>query len=300
MMVLLEILLWVIALAAIAVAGFDLYRRRRRERAEREHLARLGAEDAAPDYALPPPPGRLEKRLRAAGLPFGPPTFVPIVVLSGILVFVLLRMWAGPLASLIAGVVAALALWTSVTSLGRWRGRRFEEKLVDAVDAMVSGLYAGENIEEALVSGAEYAEGGARTEMREISGRLGVGMSIRSAVRRMVERFDSEGVRLFTQTLIAKWDVGGDLAPVLQAVVRVMRDRLRMRLQLHAQMTGARFAAVILAIMPYLLLPVFLWRKPEWLDSLFGDPVGIQLFVIAVILQLVGFLWLRRLMRIET
>jgi Flp pilus assembly protein TadB len=164
---------------------------------------------------------------------------------------------------------------------------------------MVSALFAGEGLEAALRSAADASAPMVAAELNEIGDRLEVGMEMEQAVSRMAESRDSEGVRLFTRTLVAKIQSGGDLAPVLKSVAQIMRDRIRMRLRLQAQMAGARLAAIMIAILPYVLLPVFLWRRPEWLSSLFGHPFGVQLFIAAILLQIVGFLWLRRLMRVE-
>jgi Flp pilus assembly protein TadB len=113
----------------------------------------------------------------------------------------------------------------------------------------------------------------------------------------MAEGYDSEGLRIFSQTLIAKWDVGGDLAPVLLRVSRVMRDRLALKMRLRSELAGARLGALIVSVLPYLLLPVLLWRRPEWLRSLLEHPVGLQLLLAAILMQLLGVLWLRQILR---
>ena len=72
-----------------------------------------------------------------------------------------------------------------------------------------AALHAGENPTQALGSAAELAEQPVRAELRELSRRLAAGVGIGEAVEPLVRGYDSEGVRLFSQTLIVKWRSGG-------------------------------------------------------------------------------------------
>ncbi len=299
-----ELLVLLGALAAVVALGSDLGRGWLRGRRERRHLERLGKAEAEADegsdgeLAVLP---AVDRRLRAAGLRIGRWTWIAASVAAAAVVF-LGVLEAFPDNLLAAGVAALLAAWLPWSLLGTWarrRARRFEEKLVDAVAFMTSALQAGENPTRALASAAEAAEGAVAAELRRVVDRLDVGMGIRRALRPMVEGYDSEGTRLFAHSLAAKWAVGGDMAPVLERVNRIMRQRLAMRLRLRAEMAGARLAAVIIALLPYGLIPVLLWRRPEWAQALFAHPLGLQLLFFALLLQLSGVLWLRRIMRFE-
>lgn len=296
----LEIVLLIAALTAAAVVGADLGRTWLRRRQERQHLERLGEEGAAPLEEGPPEPAAGPwKRLSAAGV--APVVYFGASLLVALLVLLLI-LEAFPDNLLAAGIATLLAVWIPWSILGSWSRRRarvFEEKLVDAVAFMTSALQAGENPIRALRSSAEAAEGAVAIELRRAVDRLDAGMSIRRALAPMVAGYDSEGCRLFTQTLIAKWTAGGDLAPVLERVNRIMRERLAMRLRLRSELAGARIAAVVIALLPYCLIPFFLWRRPEWFRALTEHPLGLQLLFVALLLQLTGILWLRRIMRTE-
>jgi tight adherence protein B len=138
-----------------------------------------------------------------------------------------------------------------------------------------------------------------RRELRDLAAQLRGSVPVESAVQRMLTRYDSESVRIFTQLVIAKWEVGGPLAPALQAVTRTMRHGQRLRAQLHTHVMGAQTAAIVVAVIPYLLMAVFLWKRPQSLAGVWGLPWGPQAFVAAVVLQLIGFVTLRQILRTE-
>lgn len=245
--------------------------------------------------------GAWERRLRAAGLRGSPAGYLSLAILisglAALTVGFLVPFTILP--ALLGGLVCFGILWEVLVWRGRRRAFRFEEQLVDALDLMVAGLTGGQTAEQALASAGEASEEPLRSEFRELLDRLNLGLSPVRALGRMIEFFDSEGVRLFGQTLEVKWEAGGDLARVLRAVADILRERVRQRRELRSQLAGAQWSSIFVAFFPYLVLPVFAALRPHWISSVFQDPLGLQLFFGAVVLQLLGFLWIRRLVRIE-
>ena len=294
--------LLLIGVAVLVASSVDDLLRQRRER---QHLARLAARGPGDKADLEPPPpplGQVARHLRAAGLRrVSPLTFAAAAALLALAVAAGLRVAIPDLSygAAVGGAVAALLFWLSIKFLARRRARAFELKLVDAVSFMISALKAGENLTQAFASAAEASEGRLRREFQEVAYRLSLGMSVRRALRRVDEGYDSEGTRLFTRTVIAKWQVGGDLVPVLETVNRVIRERLRVRWRLHSQLAGARLAVAMVAIFPYALIPFFYWQRPDWIARLRDHPMGPRLLFGAIVLQILGVVWMRRIMRIE-
>lgn len=293
-------------LALLAGAGLLLARdlggsgRARREE-ERARLERLG--NGAPGHEEPPPPrpGRVERRLRAAGLDVGWPLSAGVALLAAVLAFLAVGTLVPrlPLVAVLAALLAPLGLWLGVLGWGRRRARRFEARLAEAVGFMVAALEAGQNRVKSFASAAESSDGMVARELRGVTRRLDLGMEIQPAMQPILDGYDSPGVRLFVQTVVAKWRLGGDLAPVLASVARVLRERLHVRLRLRRQLAGARLSAVLIALLPYLAIPLFLKVFPELIDQLVSHPLGPRLLVTAILLQVAGFLWLRRIFRME-
>lgn len=297
-----ELALLVLALLVIAVLAADLVRGRRRgsHQGSPDPLGR-GREPGGESNAPLPRRSGVERRLRAAGLRLGAATWIAALVLvGGVVLLVALQLFPG--ARLVAVAAAGLAVYIPdavVRAWGSHRARRFEARLVDAVDFMVSALQGGENATQAMASAAAAAEEPVKRELREVVHRLGLGMPLNRALGRIVEGYDSEGTRIFTQTLVAKLEAGGNLASVLKSVNQILRERLKMRMKLKSQLSGAQFSAIVIALLPYTLIPIYLWRKPDWIERLWHHPLGPQLLFFAFLLQIIGFLWLRRILKME-
>ena len=204
-----------------------------------------------------------------------------------------------PLVAVVGFALAIYLEWSAVAGLARRRAFRFEQQLVDAIDLMAGILDAGGTLTQSLRSAGSASEQPLRGEFEEAFSRLGLGMSIQRALAQMVERYDGEGVRLFSQTLAAKLEVGGELSPLLRLVTETLRDRARLQRQLRAQLTGARLTAIAVVILPYVVAPLLAWLQPGWFGPLFSGTLGPALLLIAVMLQIIGVLWLWHILEME-
>lgn len=235
------------------------------------------------------------------GLATGTWTLISVVVLLS-LCAMLVGLEIAP-GMLVAGLLIAAAFFLSVQRLVEgfceWHAKRFEERLVGAIDIMASALASGASPIKALETAAHWTEGRTSRELQEILRRLELGFGMDQALERIVRLYDSEGVRLLAQALRSKWDVGGGLADTLAATNRIVRERIKMRLQTAGQLSGVRNAAVFVGCMPHLMYLLLMLVQPQWIAAIHADPVGSRLIYAALALQVMGFLWLSRVLRSE-
>jgi len=286
-------------LAVTAYGASGPWWRRIRHRRERDDLRRLT--EGAPRGAVDAEPVPLERRVRAAGLT-GPP--VAYVLAAGALAAGLgLLIWrvvpAVPFGWLLGASLGLYLPWTTLVGWAKRRSHRFEQRLIDAIDLMTATLQSGGTLTQALRAAGAASEPPLRGEFEEAVRRLTLGMPVDRAFRRMAERYDGEGVRLFVLTLAAKQQVGGDLTPVLRALNETLRDRSRQQRQVRAQLAGTRVSAFVVAALPYVLVPLLWWLLPEWFVILIRHPLGPPLLFVAVLVQIAGLLWLRRILSRE-
>jgi tight adherence protein B len=237
----------------------------------------------------------------AAGLTGPSEAYVLVAtLLAAGTVVALLRVLADfPLAAVIGGVLALYAPWVLVGELARRRAHRFEQQLLDVIDFTAGSLQAGGSVAHALHGAASAAPQPLRGAFEESFRAVDVGMPLDRAIERLNDRFASEGVRLFTVSLAAKLRAGGDLVPMLRAMSETLRDRWRQQRHIRAQLAGARLTAAIVVVLPYVLALVLLWMSPGWFDVLFADPIGPPLLFVAVLTQIIGTLWLWRILARE-
>lgn len=296
---LVEIGLLLVALALIGFALAGPVRVYLRDRAEQEHVRQLSGEE--PDELAERGRTMFARRLSAAGLP-GPPEahLFAVSVMSALVSMALLRLLPDfPVAALVGGAFAMYLPWMVVTQVARKRANRFERQLIDVIDLTSGTLQAGGNLLQALRNGSVSAKQPLKGEFEDALRAVSVGMPMDRAFGRIADRYDSSGIKLFTLTLAAKIQTGGDLVPLLRSLNETLRDRWRQQRQVRAQLSGARMTAIGAVILPYVLAPVLAWMQPGWFGVLLADPIGPPLLFLAFLLQMIGVLWLWRVLARE-
>ncbi|WP_298189888.1 type II secretion system F family protein [uncultured Pseudomonas sp.] len=241
----------------------------------------------------------LARLLRVLNIQLRPALFIGGVLLVSAAVFSLF-LSVFPTRFTLALVAALILLPVTlllINDLAAWRSRQFETALVDVVDLMYAAAAGGTPPLRALQVAADGAQGFVRKALYEIIRRLELGASVDEACKPLLRLYSSEGVRLFADTLASRWHAGGDFEGLLQALGNILRERSFYRQRMQGQLSGARYALLFAGFFPYILIPFFLWKEPDWLIPLTQEPLGPTLMLSALLCQICGFLWMRRILR---
>src|SRR5205823_14647163 len=235
---------------------------------------------------------RADMPVRAAELLFYAPAFAVV----GFLLFAVL---VGPLAGLIAAGVIALGPFGYLGYRERQRKLSFEHQLPDTLTLLASSLRAGFSLMQGLEAVAQEVVDPMRNELQRVFTEVRLGRAIEDALSDSALRMESRDLAWTVMAIKIQREVGGNLAVLLDTVADTMVKRERARRELRALTAEGRLSAVVLSILsPLLLLAIWL-LQPDYLRPLFHDAVGIFGLVAAVVLSVVGWLWLRRIVDIE-
>lgn len=204
--------------------------------------------------------------------------------------------WKIAISASCMAIVVALYIFSEVSS---WQLRRFESKFITSLDLMATAVQGGLPPRQAILAAAQASQGAVQRELKEIDLRLSLGANIERALERLLVRYNCESTRLFSQALIARYQSGTNFSAVLQSISTLLHDRIDRRTTLEAQLSATRYAAMFAAALPYILIPLLLWQRPEWFEPLQNHPRGPAVFAGALISQVIGFFWLQKTVRVK-
>jgi len=92
--------------------------------------------------------------------------------------------------------------------------------------------------------------------------------------------------RFFVTAVLTQRESGGNLSEVLDSLAALIRDRFRLRRQVRTLSAHGRITGWVLACLPPSLAAATLLLNPDHLGTLFGDPVGIRMIIVAIFLIL--------------
>jgi tight adherence protein B len=243
---------------------------------------------------------KLDTLLVQGDVPLRPGSFLALTLLlasAGIygVGFVLGR----PLFAIPVGVALAVLPLAWARSRKQRRVRAFERQFPDALDMLTNALRAGMSLSVAVQLVAEESPDPVGKEFAILFEENRLGLDMKDALRKLGERVDSTELNLFVTAVILHRQTGGNLAEILDGAAAVIRERFRILGDVRSLTAQARLSGVILTLLPLVIAGIVMLVAPEYLKGLFADPIGRNLAVAAVGLQVIGFFSMRRIVRIK-
>ena len=160
-------------------------------------------------------------------------------------------------------------------------------------------LRAGHAFPTGLLMAAEEVPEPLGGEFRLLYDQQKFGKSMPDVLREFAERVPLLDARIFVTAVLTQRETGGNLAEVLDNLATVTRDRFRVRRHINVITAQGRLTGWILGIFPLALGFVLMAINPAHMQAFLGDPLGFRLLQIAIVMQAVGALMIRRIVRVE-
>jgi tight adherence protein B len=124
-------------------------------------------------------------------------------------------------------------------------------------------------------------------------------MPLPDALKLFAERIPVLDARFFVTAVLIQCESGGNLSEVLDNLAGVMRERFRVKRQIRVISAHGRLTGWILVCLPPALAMVLFSINPETRQLMFNDPLGQQMMVAALVLQVTGTLIMRKIINVE-
>lgn len=210
----------------------------------------------------------------------------------------LLMVW-GPAAAIVVCGGAFVVGRVAATRRRAADHRRGEAQLADAVAAISAGLRAGLSLSQALSYARDEAQPPLRDDLARLVGRIEVGEPMGDALSGWAEERGSEDARLIAGVLDLHRRSGGDLPAVLDGLVGTLRERRSAHREIRALTAQARLSGVILGMLPIGFFG-FLWlTSRREMTHAIASPLGRTAVAVGLGLELLAFLWIRRLLEVR-
>ena len=184
--------------------------------------------------------------------------------------------------------------------LKKRRLQKFNIQLEEALGMISSSLKAGFSINQALDEVAAQNFAPASVEFRLLTQEIRLGVPLEQALENMNRRLESDDFELVTCAILTARQTGGELTGTLERVAALIRERVRISNKLRALTAMGRLQAVLIGSMPFFLLFALNYVAPQGMMSAFFDsPFGIAAIILVVVLDVAGFLVIRRITTIE-
>jgi tight adherence protein B len=200
----------------------------------------------------------------------------------------------------VLGAIAGLVLPDAKIMRDRTqRIAKVEEQMPEALDVVKRALKAGHPFSQALKLVAEDMQDPIGHEFDLVFSEINYGGDLRTALLGLLERVPSVTVMALVTAVLVQKETGGNLAETFERIAVVIRGRFKLHRRVRTLTAEARLSAWVLALVPLVLFAAISITTPNYMPMLFKDPMGKNLIAGAIVLGIIGILWIRRILQIQ-
>jgi len=214
----------------------------------------------------------------------------------GVLLPFLMNGWV---TGLVLGLVFGLLPYLYVRHKRKKRLDHLEEQFPEALDFLARSMRAGHAFSISLGMLGEEIADPLGQEFRSLFNEQNLGAPLDVALRNFLQRVPLLDVRFFTSSVMLQKQTGGNLSEILSRLAYVIRERFRLKGQVKAASAHGRMTASILTLLPIGTLIALLVVAPGYLQGMAADPDGKLMIGGAVLAQILGNFFIKKIINIK-
>lgn len=179
------------------------------------------------------------------------------------------------------------------------RMEAFEEQFPEAIDLLGRSIRAGHAFTTGLKVVADESPDPIGAEFRQIFEEQKFGLPLEDSLLGLADRVALVDVRILVTAILIQREVGGNLAEILDKIAYTIRERFMIQRQVRVYTAQGRLTGYLLAGLPILVGFLIYVLNREYMGVLYTEPMGRMMLLAAAIMQVIGFLIIRRIINIE-
>ena len=243
------------------------------------------------------------EQIQQAGLDWSPSRLIAAMGLAmipglglGALVPFLMN---GPTTAVVLALVFGSIPYMIVRQKRKKRLATMEEQFPESLDFLARSMRAGHAFSISLEMLGEEMADPLGQEFRALFNEQNLGAPLDIALRNFSTRVPLLDVRFFTSSVLLQKQTGGNLSEILSRLAYVIRERFRLKGQVRAASAHGRLTATILTLLPVGTMLCMLVVAPGYLQSMAEDPDGKWLIGGAIVAQVLGNFFIKRIINIK-
>jgi tight adherence protein B len=223
------------------------------------------------------------------------------LVLVGFVIGVVLGQLASGLTlliGLVGGVAGFFAPSIYLSIRIRRRVKAFVNQLSDTITLMANSLRAGYSLLQTMEMVSKECPPPISDEFRRVVHEVGLGISHQEAMAHLLRRIQSDDLDLLISAINIQYEVGGNLAQILDVIGHTIRERVRIKGEIGVLTAQQTISGYIISALPVVLGIVLFVVSPAYVSKMFVIPwvcmpIGSAIMIVA------GFFIMKKITAIE-
>ncbi len=239
-------------------------------------------------------------RMEEAFLFIDPHKLFVLQIISVLILPPLLWLLTGGLVLPIAAAVLVFALPRITFALINKRRRlKIVLQLPDMLLMVGSSLRAGTSLQIAMDIAIRETPAPLSQELGVVVREQRLGLALEDSLETMAARLKLEEIELVVAAMTIARDVGGNLAETLDRLAATLRAKATMEGKIRALTSQGKLQGLIVGLLPVFLMLVLSKMQHEAMQPLFHTWAGYGVLAVIGILEVIGFLMIRKIVAID-
>lgn len=224
------------------------------------------------------------------------------IVLSGVIAWLFYRSGWG---MLLSPLICTLYRSQYRTEQMQKRKERLLQEFKNGMQAVSAALLAGYSMENAWREAEkELLELHGETslmyaEMHQMNGAVSMNVPLEKALAEFAGRSGCEEIESFTEVFIFAKRSGGDFTKIIRTTVTKLTGRIEVEREISTVLAGKKLEGKIMNGMPIFILAYLTLTSGDFLESLYGNVLGVIIMSVALVIYAVAIRMSERILDIQ-
>ena len=187
--------------------------------------------------------------------------------------------------------------------LGGYRHRKrveaLEQGMPEVLRLLCTALESGSSLVMALRYAADNCSEPLAGELKRTVWDLEAGQGFDEALEKLRQRTGGSEFAYLAVAMEIQHQSGGSLTDTLESVAGLLQQTAELKDDLRTKTAQGRLSSRIVTIMPFALLAILSVFSPGYLTGFLSSPLGVCLFVLALLFEAAGIVLVRRALAVD-
>jgi len=175
----------------------------------------------------------------------------------------------------------------------------FDNQLGDALLLIGNCLRSGLTFQQAMGSIAKEMQDPIAKEFARVVKEIQLGTALDDALENMLRRIGSQELMLTISAIQIQQQIGGNLTDILQNISSTILDRQKLKSDIRVMTATGRTSGMVIGAMPLVVGGILMLVNPGYIETFFTTQIGTAMLIGAAVMEVLGFLVIRKVIDIK-
>jgi len=221
------------------------------------------------------------------------------IVITIIFILLGLIVTRNPLYLILFGAVGFLIPKFLIWQAKKRRLEKFAVQLVDSLMVLSNSLRSGMNLVQAIEVLETEQEPPISQEFGLVLREVRLGVSVMDALKNLAGRMPNDDLQLMVASMNIVLGMGGNLTEIFDSMANIIRERSKIELKTKSLTSQGKLQGLVVGMLPTGLGCLMFFMDPSMMKYMLTSILGNLAIAAMFILQIVGYILIRKITTIE-